>query len=117
MSLEVLLTKTIYQFENKQVHVDLTFLTPALPEDVLLLSRPVTYVTCAVTSLDGKEHEVSFHFDAGGELTTDKLDQPVVGEKVDFDTVSALKIGSKSQQVLVRSGDDLRIDWGYLYVA
>jgi hypothetical protein len=117
VSLEVLPTKTIYQFENKQVHVDLTFLTPALPEDVLLLSRPVTYVTCAVTSLDGKEHEVSFHFDAGGELATDKLAQPVVGEKVDFDTVSALKIGSKAQQVLVRSGDDLRIDWGYLYVA
>src|SRR4051812_2469714 len=42
--LEVLPTRTIYTFEGQGVHVVLTFMTPFLPDDLNLLSRPVTYV-------------------------------------------------------------------------
>ena len=44
-SLEVLPTRTIYTFEGAGVELTLTFMTAALPEDIDLLSRPVTYVT------------------------------------------------------------------------
>src|SRR5262249_42908864 len=34
-----------------------------------------------------------------------------------FEGLSTLSVGSDSQTILGRSGDDLRIDWGYLYIA
>src|SRR5262245_31251247 len=37
-------TRTIYEFANEQVAITLTFLTPALPWDLGVLSRPLTYV-------------------------------------------------------------------------
>src|SRR5207302_3514617 len=54
--LEVLPTRTIYDFEGASVHAKLTFMTPALPDDLDLLSLPVTYLTWDVWVLDGKEH-------------------------------------------------------------
>src|ERR1039458_6006094 len=44
-SLEVLPTRTIYSFEGEGVRLTLTFMTAALPDDLDLLSRPVTYLT------------------------------------------------------------------------
>lgn len=116
-SVVVLPTRTIYQFAGHGVSVKLGFTTPALPEDISILSRPTTYVNCEVASLDGKNHNVDFYFDAGGELTSDRLDQQVIGEFLNWNNVTALKLGTESQKVLGRTGDDLRIDWGYLYLA
>src|ERR1051326_2096804 len=44
-SLEVLPTRTLYTFEGANVRVALTFMTPLLPTDLDLLSRPATYIT------------------------------------------------------------------------
>src|SRR6516165_9511786 len=55
-NLEVLPTRTIYDFESDSVHVKLTFMTPTLPDDLEVLSRPVTYLTWDVRPIDGKEH-------------------------------------------------------------
>jgi hypothetical protein len=116
-SVEVLPTRTVYNFAGRGVQVRLTFTTPALPDDLDILSRPTTYVNCAVKSTDKKTHEVQFYFDAAGELSTNEGDQQVTGEAVSMSNANGLKIGSVQQHVLGKSGDDLRIDWGYLYVA
>ena len=42
--LEVLPTRTIYEFAGAGVTVGLTFFTPALPDDLDVLSRPLTYI-------------------------------------------------------------------------
>ena len=44
-SVVVLPTRTIYQFESKEIALTLTFTTPSLPESIDLLSWPVTYGT------------------------------------------------------------------------
>ena len=42
--LEVLPTRTIYEFAGAGMTVGLTFFTPALPDDLDVLSRPLTYI-------------------------------------------------------------------------
>ena len=62
--LEVLPTRTIYTFEGEGVRLTLTFMTAALPDDLMIYSRPVTYVTWEAQATDGKEHRWSAYFDA-----------------------------------------------------
>ncbi|MHB9006020.1 MAG: glutaminase family protein [Limisphaerales bacterium] len=117
-SLTVLPIRTIYTFEGAGVALTLTFMTPALPEDLDLLSRPVTYVTYDFQATDGKNHDVQLHFDASGELAVNTGDQQVIGRAGEaVGDLRTLVIGSKDQAILAKKGDDLRIDWGYLYVA
>jgi hypothetical protein len=117
-SVRVLPTRTLYTFEGAGVSVGLTFLTPALPNDLDVLSRPVTYVQFDVKSTDGKPHQTSIYFDATGEWAVDKPDQQVVAGSFENDKgLVALQVGSKDQKVLQRKGDNLRIEWGHLIVA
>jgi hypothetical protein len=115
--LEVLPTRTIYTFKGKGIRVALTFMTADLPDDLDLLSRPVTYLSWEAASTDGREHGVSVYFDARSEIAVNTTDEPVQFEKADHPGVQAWRVGSVAQPILKEKGDDLRIDWGYLYVA
>jgi Domain of unknown function (DUF5127)/Domain of unknown function (DUF4964) len=115
--LEVLPTRTIYEFSGAGVKLGLTFLTPALPEDLDVLSRPLTYIEWTITSTDGKEHQAAVYFDAGAELAVNTADQAVSTARFQVDGQPVLRMGSREQAVLAKRGDDLRIDWGYLYLA
>src|SRR5436190_5975406 len=46
--LELLPTRTIYEFTGGGVKLGLTFFTPALPDDLDVLSRPLTYLEWSV---------------------------------------------------------------------
>ncbi|WP_367870703.1 DUF4965 domain-containing protein [Luteolibacter sp. Populi] len=116
-SLTVLPTRTIYIFEGGGLALQLTFTTPALPEDMDILSRPVTYLTYECFALDGKTHEVSVFFGASGELTVNTPDQDVTWNDASEGGLAVVRMGSKDQQVLQKKGDDQRIDWGYVYLA
>ncbi len=50
-------------FKVRALQSNFTFLTPALPQDLDVLSRPVTYVTWRVDASDGREHQVELYFD------------------------------------------------------
>lgn len=114
---QVLPTRTIYEFNAAGVAIVLTFMTPVLPSDLDLMSRPVTYVTWSVQSNDGREHAVTLYFDASGQLAVDTAAQEVVASRLRFKGITALRVGSEQQPVLQKAGDFIRIDWGYLYVA
>jgi hypothetical protein len=114
---EVLPTRTLYEFSGGGIRLQLAFVTPALPDDLDVLSRPLTYIDWTVAAADGREHAVEFYFDASSELAVDRPDEPVVASRLLLDRQGVLRVGSREQPVLAKSGDDLRIDWGYLYLA
>lgn len=116
-SVRVLPTRTIYTFDGEGTRLTLTFMTPALPDDIMIYSRPVTYVTCEAVSTDKKKHAVQFYFDAGSEICVNTPDQVVKWGSMQVDKLVALGVGSVEQPVLAKRGDDLRIDWGYFYLA
>jgi Domain of unknown function (DUF4965)/Domain of unknown function (DUF1793)/Domain of unknown function (DUF5127)/Domain of unknown function (DUF4964) len=115
--LEVLPTRTVYEFAGAGVKVGLTFFTPALPEDLEVLSRPLTYVEWTVASADGNPHEAAIYLEASSDLVVNTPDQPVLASRYQLDGQPVLRMGSRQQPVLEKKGDDLRIDWGYLYLA
>lgn len=117
IGLNVLPTRTIYDFEAVGVHVRLTFTTPMLPRDLDLVARPVTYLACEARATDGRPHKVSFYCDAAAEIVVDKPNQPAVWSRPNVPGLNVLKLASKDQPVLAKAGDDLRIDWGSFYLA
>ena len=110
-------TQTAYEFSGDGVKLHITFTTPSLPEDIDLLSRPITYVTYHVQAEDGKSHDVRLLFEASAEVTVDAPGQAVTGNLEAINDLAAVRLGSQDQNVLKRKGDDIRIDWGYLYLA
>jgi hypothetical protein len=114
---EVLPTRTVYEFEGAGIHLDLTFLTPAIASDVEVLSRPVTYLIWTVRATDSRQHKVEVYFDASAALAVNARDQAVVWGRFRLPGMDALRVGTEQQPVLAKDGDNLRIDWGYLYVA
>ena len=117
LSLEVLPTRTIYRFEQDAVRLTLTFTTPALRDDLDILSRPITYITFDIAATDKQPHDVALYFDCTGELAVDRPEQAVTWGRYRTGDMDVLRIGSKEQNVLAKAGDNLRIDWGYLTIA
>ena len=64
-----------------------------------------------------KQHRVQLEFSASGELAVNTPDQEVNGSIDRYPDLVVAKIGSTEQPILAKRGDDIRIDWGYLYVA
>jgi len=117
-SYKVYPTRTVYQFTVEGAKLQLTFTTPMLTEDFRWLSTPCTYVEFELSSLDGKEHKAGIYFDIGTDWCVDKEKQAVQWERLNSSAgLTLLKAGSTEQPILEKAGDNLRIDWGYLYVA
>lgn len=114
---EVLPTRTVYEFAAPGVSIGVTFFTPALPDDLEVLSRPLTYLELRAASTDGANHQVDFYLDAAADLVVNTPDEPVLASRYQVDGLPALRMGSREQPILAKRGDDLRIDWGYLYLA
>ncbi len=115
--LEVTPTRTIYEFTGAGAKLGLTFFTPALPGDLDALSRPLTYLEWSAASADGREHQIEIYFDAAADLVVNTPDQTVTASRYRLDGMPVLRSGSREQPVLAKRGDDLRIDWGFLYLA
>ena len=110
-------TQTKYQFACGGVDLTLTFTSPLLLNDLSLLSRPITYLSCRMRSNDGGQHSAQLYLGVAGALAANIPDQDL---KIDQGTAGSLvwlRAGTKDQPVLGKKGDDLRIDWGYCYVA
>ena len=110
-------TQTIYQIACGGVDLTLTFTSPLLLSDLELLSRPVSYVSFRLRSNDGASHPVGLSLAVSGDLARNTPDEPLKTESGMAGGLSFLRSGTEAQPVLQRKGDDVRIDWGYVYVA
>ena len=110
---------TSYTFEAENIRLSLSFFSTPFPDDLYRLSRPVSFMTAKYTALDECRHEVTLKIAASEELCINlKGAEAVETAAVSLPCGSpAIRMGSQAQRVLWRSGDDLRIDWGYLYLA
>ena len=115
-SVTVTPTRTTYTFAGAGMDVTLQFLTPALPTDLDVLSRPLTYLTWTVKSTDNVAHTVNVMFAASSALAVDNPNQQVEWSRATVPGLVAMKVGTPDQPYVVRNGDDSRIDWGYAYV-
>lgn len=75
-------------------------------------------MTYDLRSTDGKAHDVSLGFEAFAEIAVNTANQEVVFSNPKLDpSLRGVRVGSVEQPILLKKGDDIRIDWGYLYLA
>ena len=110
-------TRTIVTLQSPQIELKLTFLTPAFPDDMAVMSRPVTYVTWDVKARDGATHSVALYLDAEGDTAINHPNEAVTWSRAEVEGLHLLRVGSSKQPVLQDYGDDVRINWGYFYLA
>lgn len=110
-------TRTVYQFTAGGIDLEVTFTSPLLMDDLDLLARPVSYISYRVIANDQKSHEVNVYFSASSDIAVYQPHQEVRAESYSSDGLSILKTGTVAQPILEKGADDMRIDWGYFYVA
>ncbi len=110
---------TYYTFETEEIELNVRFMTPLLLDNYNLLTRPVSYMALSYTAKDGKKHDVSAKVLIDESLCLNRVVQSPVETKEMAITpsIKAIRMGNTNQNVLNRSGDDIRIDWGYVYLA
>jgi hypothetical protein len=110
-------TQTIYQFKCGLTDLQLTFTTPLLMDNLDIFARPVSYISYKVKTNVGQQHKVSIYLGTSTDIAVNKPSQEVTTTAYEANQLSILKAGTVEQPILQKKGDDLRIDWGYLYVA
>jgi hypothetical protein len=114
---EITATHTKYEFECGPVSLAVDFLSPLLMNDLDLYSRPITYVSFNVMSKDTKEHDVKLFFNSSPDIARNRASQMVTEKFYENNGILFQQSGTEEQPVLKRKGDDVRIDWGYSYLA
>ena len=115
--LRVSATQTALISEFRGVQLETRFITPALPDDLDVLSMPVTLVTFRASMLDGAKHDVSIQLHLSDRFCYDGEIRPAMtSAAMTLDGRSAAWCGQSTQKPLCHSGDHVTIDWGYLYL-
>lgn len=118
-SVDMTAFSTIYTFEENGVKLTLTFTSPVIPNDLYMVSRPISYLEVKREITDRKKHTVSVRVAVSEEICLNlRGDDAVDVETLELANgkLNSVKMGSRSQKMLTRSGDDLRIEWGYFYL-
>lgn len=116
-SVDVTATQTIYKFACGDINLQATFTSPLLMNDLMLMSRPVSYLSFAVQSNNSKKHTAQLYLGVSSDLAVNTSSEPVKASRYTSGNMSFLKAGTVAQPLLQKKGDDVRIDWGYVYIA
>jgi Domain of unknown function (DUF4965)/Domain of unknown function (DUF5127)/Domain of unknown function (DUF4964) len=108
-------TQTNYEFKCGDVALKLNFTSPLIASDLDLLSRPVTYINFQIQST--KESKVKLVLLSADAIAKNNAGEAVNKEIGSAQNISFIKTGTVKQPVLQKKGDDVRINWGYSYIA
>src|ERR1700679_736429 len=108
---------TRYRFTAAGIELSVTFFTPLFPQDLDVMSRPVTYLTWSAVATDGKPHEVDLLLDVDAAIAVNDAAEQVTWSRFRVAGMTVLSTGTRDQALLNRSGDRIRIDWGYFRLA
>ena len=116
--LDVSAMSTEYRFVGGGIELTAIFTTPLFLDDYYYLTRPISYLKLTYKSIDKKPHNVIASVAVSEQIClnwrgTDCIDIEMLE---DYD-VQTVRVGSVSQPVLEKRGDDIRIDWGYFYLS
>jgi len=116
-SVKLRATQTVYQFKCGTVDLKVTFTSPLILQDLSLLTNPASYLSYEVNANDQQKHDVSIFTSVSSGLATNQSSQEVQASAYTSNGLAIAKVGTTAQPVLKKKGDDVRIDWGYLYVS
>lgn len=117
-SIEIDALSTTVYFENDNIKLCVKFTSPLLINELYYTSRPVSYIKVSYESIDGVDHDVSVKMALSEEFVLNKAGEGrAYSENEDTEKCTCIRMGNGIQNVLWRSGDDIRIDWGYVYLA
>ena len=116
-SLYMTATETNYIFTCGGVQLNLSFTSPLIINDLSILSRPVTYISMKTKSIDGIKHQASLLIGVSSLLAANTSQQEMLANAYTSNQLNILKVGTVEQPLLQKTGDNLRIDWGYAYIA
>ena len=109
---------TSFVSEADGIELEASFTTPALPDDLDILSMPVTLLRFIARPKDGKAHDVSVSFFLSDRLCyNEEITPEMTGAQFVMDGLNVAWRGQLDQKPLCHTGDHFSIDWGYLYLA
>lgn len=114
---EITATRSSFTFEQDGVTIDVSFVSPQLPKNLEVSTRPATYLSTSAKSSDGKSHNVALYWDFTGEWVVGENSQTIVASRNKIGGLEALSFKRTEQPTLKRSGDQVTIDWGTLWIA
>ncbi len=108
---------TTYVFKAAGIILKAIFTSPVKPDDLYLLSRPISYLEVQCISSDRKKHDASIKISVAEQICTNLTkSEPVECRTLSLGALSSVRIGTVAQNVIPCSGDDHRISWGYFYL-
>ncbi|MBO4888442.1 MAG: DUF4965 domain-containing protein [Firmicutes bacterium] len=129
INVTALSTEYIYTFGDRKLSV--RFTSPLIPSDLVLLSRPVSYIDCSLSGEDPAD-DIEIEFQLGRSIvSTDNsliighngsvpempMIHPVTNETVYTAAYRYAVMGRADQKPLGYSGDNHTVDFGYAYLA
>ena len=112
LSCEVFATRTEYEFANELIELKLIFRTLLLPDDLKLMSRPVSYISYELSYKDGNKHDTRIYFEIGSECCVQDINESILFDRNEY----SVYCGKGDNDVLKETGDGVLIDWGYLHL-
>ncbi|MBR5428391.1 MAG: DUF4965 domain-containing protein [Clostridia bacterium] len=116
-NLEISACTSSYSFKNEKIVLTAEFTSPLLLDDLDIASRPASYLKVVTGSADGGDHEIRLQITMDDSVCLNKKYQyPTEYKTLAVPGMTGGRVSAKNQHVLNRSGDNLRIDWGYAYL-